>query len=222
MVTDDGDPFAQRRQLLRRSLAREISDERILDAFAAVPRERFVAQNLRELAYENRPLPIGYGQTISQPLMVALMLQELSLQGTERVLDIGTGSGYQAALLSRLAAYVVSVELIPQLAEQAVATLQTLGYANIEVHVAGEALGWPQGGPYDAIIVAAASPRVPQSLVDQLAPEGRLVIPVGSREMQDLLVVRASREGLVVTRKGACGFVPLIGKEAFSRPTDST
>jgi protein-L-isoaspartate(D-aspartate) O-methyltransferase len=208
--------FEQARAELVRSLARDISDRRVLEVMGRVARERFVAPDLRRAAYQDRPLPIGHGQTISQPRMVAMMLQELALAGPERVLDIGTGSGYQAALLAELAARVVTVELIPELAGSARRLLAELGYANVEVYVAGEELGWPALAPYDAIVVAAASPRIPQSLVDQLAPGGRLVIPVGTRQGQDLLVADNTPEGVTVTRKGGCRFVPLIGRGAFA------
>jgi protein-L-isoaspartate(D-aspartate) O-methyltransferase len=197
-------------------LRREGIPERVLDAFAKVSRERFVLPEARDLAYENRPLPIGYGQTISQPLMVAIMLLELAPQPTDRVLDIGTGSGYQAALLAELAASVVSVERIPALAEHATSVLAELGYASVRVHVVGEELGWPTEAPYDKIIVAAAAPRVPYALVDQLAAGGRLVIPVGERRQQYLMVVDKRPEGLRVSRRTPCGFVPLIGRNAFS------
>jgi protein-L-isoaspartate(D-aspartate) O-methyltransferase len=199
-----------------------VTDERVLRAFSRVPRERFVAPEAEELAYHDRPLPIGYGQTISQPRMIALMLQELGLKGPEKVLEVGTGSGYQTALLAELAASVVTVELIPELAERAQAVLEALGYANVSVHVAGDELGWPVDGPYDAIVVAAASPRIPQSLVDQLAPPGvdrpggRLAIPVGGREGQDLMLAERQQQGVTVVRRGACRFVPLIGREAYA------
>jgi protein-L-isoaspartate(D-aspartate) O-methyltransferase len=193
-----------------------VTDERVLAAMGRVPRELFVPPERQSEAYDNRALPIGHGQTISQPMMVAIMLQELALLGTERVLDIGTGSGYQAALLSELAASVTGVELVPELTERARRTLREHGYANVTVHQAGRELGRPEDGPYDAIVVAAASPRVPQSLVAQLAPGGRLVIPVGDRDGQELMVVERRPEGLTVRRKGRCGFVPLVGREAFS------
>ncbi len=218
-VEDDAPDLAssyeEARQMLVRELRRDLEDERVLHAFGLVPRERFVLEEARHLSYANRPLPIGHGQTISQPLMVGLMLQEMRLEGDEKVLDVGTGSGYQAALLSLLAREVVGVELIPELTERARIVLRDLGYDNVSVHVAGDELGWPDGAPYDAIVVAAASPRVPQSLVAQLAPGGRLVIPVGTHEGQDLLVVEKGPEGLTVNRKGACRFVPLIGPEAY-------
>ena len=203
------------------SLEQDVQDERVLAAFRKVARERFVDAELRQYAYHDRPLPIGHGQTISQPRIVALMLQELRLQGTEKVLDVGSGSGYQAALLAHLAAEVVGVELIPELAERSRSVLHGLGYQNVRIELAGDALGWPASAPYDAIVVGAASPRVPQSLMEQLAPGGRLVIPVGSRDGQDLLVVEKAPNGVTVTRKGGCRFVPLIGREAYA-PSDST
>ena len=175
-------------------LAHDISDRRVLEAIARVPRERFVPEELRAYAYENRPLPIGHGQTISQPLIVALMTQGLALQGNEKVLEVGTGSGYQAALLAHLAAEAVSVERVPELTARAVRVLAELGYANVRAYVAGETLGWPQEAPYDAIIVTAAAPRVPHELVVQLSPGGRIVIPVGSRDLQELVrVVKMKR-----------------------------
>jgi len=208
--------FARAREALVASLRTDVRDDRVLDAFEKVPRERFVGADLAFRAYEDRPLPIGHGQTTSQPRMIALMLQELGLKGTARVLELGTGSGYETALLSELAAEVVSVELIPSLAEGAARVLQELGYGNFTLHVAGDELGWPQSAPYHAIVVAAGSPRVPPSLVDQLAPGGRMVIPVGSREEQDLLLIERRPEGTTIYRRGGCRFVPLIGSEAFA------
>jgi protein-L-isoaspartate(D-aspartate) O-methyltransferase len=208
--------FDEARAVMVTSLRRFIKDERVLAAMGKVQRERFVLPERQAEAYDDRALPIGHGQTISQPLMVAIMLQELALEGSEKVLDIGTGSGYQAALLGELAASVVGVELVPELTERAKRTLREAGYANVTVHQAGGELGWPAEAPYDAIVVAAASPRVPQSLVGQLAPGGRLVIPVGDRTGQELMVVEKRPEGLTVQRKGRCGFVPLVGREAFS------
>jgi protein-L-isoaspartate(D-aspartate) O-methyltransferase len=196
-------------------LRRQGIPEWVLAAFAKVPRERFLPEELRPYAYEDRPLPIGEGQTISQPYMIALILQELDPANLAHVLDVGTGSGYQAALLAELGGQVVSVERIPALAEQARATLHELGYANIEVEVTTEGLGWPPGAPYDAIVVAAAAPRVPYSLVDQLADGGRLIIPVGDRRRQYLTVVDKRPEGLRVSRGVSCGFVPLIARDAF-------
>lgn len=198
------------REAMLRSLRAEIRDQRVLDAFSRVPRERFVAPELRRHAYEDRPLPIGYDQTISQPLMVAIMLQDLMLKGDEKALEVGTGSGYQAALLSLLVREVVSVERVPELAQSAAERLGVLGYRNVRVYVAGEALGWAQDAPYDAIVVAAGAPEVPSSLVDQLAMGGRMVVPVGGRRLQQLVRVSKSDRGVTMERLGECRFVPLI------------
>ena len=212
MVTD----YAAARENLARALRYEVRDERVLAAMARVPREQFVPLDLRRYAYEDRPLPIGHGQTISQPLMVAMMTEALHLQGDERVLEVGTGSGYQAALLAELAAQVVTVERVPDLAEQACQRLQELGYGNVEVHTAGNTLGWPEGAPYDAILVTAGAPRVPRSLLAQLTTGGRLVIPVGQRRVQQLLYVAKTPHGTMVRKQGECRFVPLIGRGAWS------
>jgi protein-L-isoaspartate(D-aspartate) O-methyltransferase len=209
------DPFAAARAAVVDSLRPYIKDQRVLDAFAAVPRERFVTPELRFRAYDDSPLPIGHGQTISQPLIVAIMLDLLALRPEDRALDIGTGSGYQAALLSLLCAQVVTVERIPELASGAAEVLSSLGYANVTVHVVGEELGWPQDAPYDAIVVAAAAPEVPDALVEQLALGGRMVIPVGSRKEQILVLVEKTEAGTRVTDRGNCRFVPLIGSGAF-------
>jgi protein-L-isoaspartate(D-aspartate) O-methyltransferase len=205
------------RDLLLRSLAQDIKDRRILDAMRRVPRERFVEPELQPHAYSDHPLPIGFGQTISQPRMIALMLQELALQGDEKVLDLGSGSGYQTALLAELAKEVIAVELIPELVERSSEVLADLAYKNVSVYQAGDDLGWPAEAPYDAIVVAAAAPRVPMSLIEQLANGGRMVIPVGGRGRQELILVEQTREGVRVSRRGGCSFVPLIGKEAFGR-----
>jgi len=197
-------------------LAQDVSDRRVLDAIAKVPRERFVPEELRVYAYENRPLPISYGQTISQPLIVALMTQALRLVGNEKVLEVGTGSGYQAALLSHLAREVFSVERVAQLAQRAQRTLAELGFTTVRVRVADETLGWPEEAPYHAIIVTAGAPRVPQELLEQLATGGRMVIPVGSRDLQELVRVEKSPEGPVLTNLGPCRFVPLMGAGAWS------
>ena len=202
--------FPAARASLVRELRAEIRDERVLEAFARVPREQFVPEPLRQYAYEDRPLPIGHGQTISQPLMVAIMTQALRPQSGERVLEIGTGSGYQAAILSCLAREVVTVERIRELAVTAARQLRTLGYDNVRVFVAGTALGWADEAPYDAIIVTAGAPDVPQSLVDQLAMGGRLVAPVGGRRLQQLVRVTKTDRGVSLERLGECRFVPLI------------
>lgn len=205
------------RELLLRSMTPVIKDPRVIEAMRRVPRERFVEDDLRPHAYSDRPLPIGHGQTISQPRMVAIMLQELALKGDEKVLDLGSGSGYQTALLAELAGQVIAVELVPELVERSRAVLAGLEYKNVSVHQATEQLGWPDAAPYDAIIVAAAAPRIPMSLIDQLAEGGRMVIPVGGRGRQELMLIEQSKEGVRVSRRGACGFVPLIGREAFGR-----
>lgn len=203
------------KKVLIEELSREIRDARVLDAIARVPRERFVPEDLEPFAYDNRPLPIGYGQTISQPLIVALMTEALQLAGGERVLEVGTGSGYQAAVLSLLADQVVSVERIPPLAEEASRRLNELGYTNMEVHVATDTLGWPEGAPYDAIIVTAGSPEVPWILLEQLAMNGRLVIPVGSRDLQELVRIVKTPQGAQRHNLGPCRFVPLLGHGAW-------
>jgi protein-L-isoaspartate(D-aspartate) O-methyltransferase len=196
-------------------LKREIHDRRVLSAMAHVPRERFVPPDSYYAAYEDMPLSIGFGQTISQPFIVALMTQALRLKGSEKVLELGTGSGYQTAILAGLAKWVVSIERVPQLAESASRVLKELGYANFEIRTSGEALGWPDGAPYDAIIVTAGAPRVPDALLEQLALGGRMVIPVGSRWEQDLLRVTKRKKGNLVENLGGCRFVPLIGKGAW-------
>ena len=196
-------------------LSQEIRDKRVLSAMARVPRERFVSPDYYYAAYEDMPLSIGFGQTISQPFIVALMTQALKLKGDEKVLELGTGSGYQTAILAGLAKWVVSIERVPQLAKSAGQILEKLGYTNIEIHTAVEALGWPDGAPYDAIIVTAGAPRVPGALLEQLTLGGRMVIPVGSGWEQDLLSVTRRKKGNVMENLGGCRFVPLIGKDAW-------
>jgi len=205
------------RENLLRYLGHEIADKRVVEAMKHVPREAFVSAEQYQAAYDDRPLGIGFGQTISQPFIVALMVQALELKGDEKVLELGTGSGYEAAILAELAQKVVTVECIPELAESAKQVLDKLGYSNIEVHVAGKTLGWPEGAPYDAIIVSAGAPTVPQVLLEQLTCNGRLVIPVGSRWQQDLLKVTKLRKGNKIENLGGCYFVPLIGEGAWGK-----
>jgi protein-L-isoaspartate(D-aspartate) O-methyltransferase len=209
-IDEDVRLSADRTKLVR-SLRANVADERVLEAFAAVPREWFVPADLRRFAYQDRPLPIGHDQTISQPLMVALMIEAMRLGGDEKVLEVGTGSGYQAALLSRLAREVISVERIEALAQAASRRLGELGYDNVRVLVARDELGWPEEAPYDAIVVAAGAPHPPQTLLDQLELDGRLVVPVGSRKMQQLVRATKSAYGVTLERLGECRFVPLIG-----------
>jgi protein-L-isoaspartate(D-aspartate) O-methyltransferase len=205
------------RENLFRYLDREIADKRVVEAMKHVPREAFVSLEQYHAAYDDRPLSIGFGQTISQPFIVALMVQALVLEGDEKVLELGTGSGYEAAILAALAQKVVTVECIPELAESARQVLDKVGYSNIEVHIAGRTLGWPEGAPYDAIIVSAGAPTVPQVLLEQLTWSGRLVIPVGSRWQQDLLKVTKLRKGNRIENLGGCYFVPLIGEGAWEK-----
>ncbi len=204
------------KQRLFQHLRREIKDERVLQAMARVPRELFVPSSSRSLAYEDIPLPIDMGQTISQPFIVALMTSALQLTGTEKVLEIGTGSGYQAAILAQLAWWVVTVERHQQLADAARKLLAELGYTNIEVHLAEKTLGWCKGAPYQAIIVTAGAPKVPHELLAQLAEGGRLLIPVGSHYDQELLKIVKRRGELLSQNLGPCRWVPLIGEGAWS------
>ena len=199
-------------------LSREISDSRVLAAMAQVPREEFVLPGAERYAYADRAMSIGSDQTISQPLMVAIMTEALRLAGDERVLEVGTGSGYQAAILSLLAREVVSVERIVELRVRAEATLKRLGYA-VQVEDPGDELGWPPGAPYDAIVVTAGAAEVPPALVDQLATPGRLVVPVGGRLRQKLTRVERHEGGTTLQELGDCAFVPLIGESGFDSPT---
>jgi protein-L-isoaspartate(D-aspartate) O-methyltransferase len=199
---------------LMRALRRHVRDERVLEAMATVPRDRFVPPDLQAEAWENVPLPIGSGQTISQPFMVATMLEALGLDGG-RALDVGTGSGYQAALLAELADEVVTIERVPELAEEARRTLERAGYAGVDVRVGDGTLGVPERAPFDGIVVAAAAPAVPDSLYEQLAPGGRLVVPVGTRRDQWLEIVERGLEGPIRSRTVPCRFVPLLGSAGF-------
>lgn len=194
---------------------RDVVDERVLAAMAEVPRELFVPERLRRRAYDDAALPIGDGQTISQPYMVARIAEALELHGGERVLDVGTGSGYQAAVLAELGADVDTIERIPRLAEQARENLTAAGYERVRVHVGDGSRGLAEHAPFDAIAVAAAAPELPPTLYDQLEPRGRLVVPVGRRGIQELQVIVRSPEGPAVLRSVPCRFVPLLGAEGF-------
>jgi protein-L-isoaspartate(D-aspartate) O-methyltransferase len=196
---------------------RGISDERVLRAMARVPRELFVPEDLRQYAYEDGALPIGHGQTISQPFIVATICALLGLDGHERVLDVGTGSGYQAAVLAELAAEVVTVERVPELAESARAALAEAGCERVDVRIGDGSLGIPERAPFAAIAVAAAAPSVPPALYSQLAEGGRLVVPRGSRSGQELVLVVRTADGPRERASLACRFVPLLGEEGFAR-----
>lgn len=202
---------AARQQMVEGQLRqRDIRDERVLHVMATVPRHLFVPPAWRAQAYDDGPLPIGEEQTISQPYIVAVMTESLRLKGTETVLEIGTGSGYQAAVLSILAKKVYSIEIIPELAETARERLAALGYKNVEVIIGDGNLGWAQGSPYDAIIVTAAAPRIPLALIEQLAEGGRMVLPVEVGKEQHLLRLQ-KREGQIIREDlGPVRFVPLI------------
>jgi protein-L-isoaspartate(D-aspartate) O-methyltransferase len=200
------------RQLRRRG----VDDERVLAAMARVPRELFLPDDVRDRAYDDAALPIGGGQTMSQPYIVAKMSELLSLDGDERVLDVGTGSGYHAAVLAELADDVVTIERVPALAERAREALAAAGYDDVEVRVGDGTLGVPDRAPYDGIAVAAAAPVLPGSLYDQLRLGGRIVVPVGGRANQRLELIVKSPEGPAVVRSVPCRFVPLVGEEGFS------
>ncbi len=203
--------------MLRRHLqGRGIFDRRVLDAMARVPREKFVDESLQADAYADRALPIACGQTISQPYIVALMTQALRLRGGERVLEVGTGSGYQAAVLAELAREVTSVERHAALSQQAATRLAALGYQRVTLVVGDGTLGWPAGAPYDRIIVAAAAASTPKHLIDQLAEGGLLVIPVGNRDQQTLQVAGKVGGEVRVEPLSVCRFVPLVGEEGWT------
>lgn len=211
------DEFALQRQKLIETLRQSgIEDTRVLAVLGEVPREMFVDASLQKSAYANQALPIYLGQTISQPFMVALMTQALQLSGTERVLEIGTGSGYQTAILSHLAAHVYSIERHQPLSEQSAERLTQLGLQNISYLVGDGSPGWPEEAPFDRILVTAAAPQVPPQLIAQLKTEGLLVIPVGSYKQQELQVVQRKPKGTQTRSLGHCVFVPLVGKEGWN------
>ena len=211
------DPYeAERERMVKYQIARKgVRDERVLAAMRKVPRHRFVSMDARPYAYADSPIRIGSGQTISQPYIVGLMTELLAVEPDHRVLDVGTGSGYQAAILAELSAEVHSIERHPDLADSALDTLEELGYENIEVHVGDGTQGYEPAAPYDRIMVAAAGPSVPQALLDQLAQGGRLVIPVGPRYSQRLEVWERTGDEFKKSTNIPVVFVPLIGKEGW-------
>jgi protein-L-isoaspartate(D-aspartate) O-methyltransferase len=207
---------AERQRMVDQQLrGRGLRDERVLEAFEGVPRHLFVPEQVRYQAYADMPLPIGQDQTISQPYIVALMLSLLNLQGDERVLEIGTGSGYEAALLGRLAAEVHSVELLPELGRQAKVLLRELDCQNVQVHIGDGSLGWPDAAPFAGIVAAAAAPKVPQPLLEQLADGGRLVLPVANGYEQYLKVISRSGSEYADRIVTAVAFVPMKGKHGW-------
>jgi protein-L-isoaspartate(D-aspartate) O-methyltransferase len=203
---------ARERMVQEQLMSRGINDSRVLRAMAKVPRHRFLKSELWGEAYEDHPLPIGANQTISQPYMVALMAQALELKGTERVLEVGTGSGYLAAVLSELCADVFSVEMVQVLALKARTLLSSLGYRNVSVLVGDGTLGWEEHSPYDAVVISAAAPCIPRPLIEQLTVPGYLVFPMGEKELQTLVRIRKDRGGIREEYFGECQFVRLTGR----------
>jgi len=214
-VHAQSDAFAApRQQMVAMQLrARGISDQRVLDAFLRVPRHEFIPAAYRESAYEDHPLPIGDGQTISQPYIVAIMLEALELKPTDKVLEVGTGSGYVTALLAELTAQVYSIERHPALAAEAQRVLTTLGYTNVEIVIGDGTAGLPAHAPYDAIIVSAATSELPPALISQLREGGRMIIPVGPADTQQLQLIRMQNGHPQMSLREACRFVPLISAE---------
>jgi protein-L-isoaspartate(D-aspartate) O-methyltransferase len=208
--------LARQNMVEEQLVSRGIRDQRVLNAFLDVPRHKFVEEYLKYKAYDDYPLSIGYGQTISQPYMVALMTETLSPKPEDTILEIGTGSGYQAAILSRLCSTVYSIERISTLASRARKLLDELGYYNVHIRIGDGTMGLPQDSPYDGIIVTAGAPHVPEALVEQLKEDGRLVIPVGDQSIQDLKRFTRTKDGVKEESMGGCRFVKLIGKNGWS------
>lgn len=207
--------IAREKMVKSQIVARGIKDEKVIQAMLKVPRHLFVEEALRDQAYGDFPLPIGKGQTISQPYIVALMTEALELKGKERVLEVGTGSGYQTAILAEIALWVYTIERDPELSEKAKKVLLSLGYKNISLKIGDGSLGWPEAAPFDAIIVTAASPQIPQPLVDQLAEGGRIVIPVGD-EFSQILVKGIKKDGILkIQTLEPVRFVKLVGAYGF-------
>jgi protein-L-isoaspartate(D-aspartate) O-methyltransferase len=215
----DEESFQQERirMVERQIAARGVRDPRVLDAMRAIPRHRFVPENYRNAAYEDRPLPIGEGQTISQPYIVAVMTELLEPRPEDKVLEVGTGSGYQAALLSRLVSRVITLERLSGIAERARKNLEDLGITNVEVEVSDGTLGWPDQAPYDGILITASTPEIPPPLIDQLAEGGRLVAPVGGQGYQELVKLERHQKQIEKTYHGGVVFVPLIGRYGWRR-----
>lgn len=213
---NDRQAWARERMVDKDIVPRGVKDHRVLEVMRKVPRHLFVGATQRMSAYEDHPLPIGEGQTISQPFMVAMMTEALLLEGKESVLEIGTGSGYQTAILAELAARVYSIERIPSLTGKARTVLDSLGYKNILVKLSDGTVGWQEYAPYDRILVTAGAPQVPEPLLEQLAPGGILVIPVGPNSIQELVRIRKKENGSTVEEKmGGCVFVRLVGKHGW-------
>jgi protein-L-isoaspartate(D-aspartate) O-methyltransferase len=205
-----------RREMVRSQLRnRGVRDQRVLDAMASVPRHEFVPAEHRDHAYDDQPIPIGEGQTISQPYMVAVMIEAMALTGSEKVLEIGAGSGYAAAVISKLAKQVFAVESHPLLAMAAQQRLTRLGFQNVSIHTGDGSAGLKEAAPFEVIAVAAAAPSVPQPLVDQLADGGRLIIPVGGGESQNLVLIQKSGGEIHSSTLNQCRFVPLVGRYGF-------
>jgi len=210
-----GDTSGRERMIREHLEARGIHDARVLDAFRKIPREEYVPEDVRNLAYEDRPLPIGEGQTISQPYITALMTQSLEIRSTDKVLEIGTGSGYQTAILATLARQVITIERFAGLMERAQKRLEQLGYKNIQCLLADGSLGWDSESPFDRILVTAAAPSVTTPLIEQLSMNGVLVIPVGDQDSQKLKRLRKAPSGVTLEDICGCVFVPLVGRGGF-------